>query len=268
MQRRVFLTDGVELSVARTGKGHPFVFQHGLCGDASQPAEVFPEGIGRTCLTLECRGHGLSEGGDLSLFSIAQFADDLASFIESLDVGPVPVGGISMGAAIALRIAVKRPDLVSALVIARPAWIDKAAPENLGPNREVARLLSIHEPAKARAEFLMSDTAARLGNDAPDNLKSLLGLFDRKCVADTQALLIAIASDGPDVTRDDIARLNCPSLVIGTARDAIHPLTMAQECADLIPRTRFVEITSKSDSLESYQSEFREALALFIEEIE
>ena len=45
----------------------------------------------------------------------------------------MPVGGISMGAAIALRIAALRPDLVSALVLARPAWLDANGPENIQP---------------------------------------------------------------------------------------------------------------------------------------
>jgi len=141
MIRSTFQRGDIRLSVAKTGEGKTFVFQHGLCGTASQPAEVFPNDIGWGCVTLECRGHGLSESGDPEKFSIVKFADDLGAFIDSLNVGAVLVGGISMGAAIAMRVAVTHPELVSGLVIARPAWIDQSAPENLGPNRKVARLL-------------------------------------------------------------------------------------------------------------------------------
>lgn len=244
------------------------MFQHGLCGTAGQPAEVFPNDIGWSCVTLECRGHGLSESGEHGQYSITRFADDLSAFIDCLNVGPVLVGGISMGAAIALRVAVKRPELVSGLVIARPAWIDRSAPENLSPNREVAQLLAAHEPAEALLRFQASPTAARLRCDAPDNLASLIGFFGRTRVTDTKALLEAIASDGTRLSRDEIAGLECPSLVIGHARDAIHPLTMAQDIADLIPNAQFVEITPKADSPEIYRAELQDALRLFMTEYE
>jgi len=109
------------LSVSEQGDGMPFVFQHGLCGDADQLIQVFPEDTGYRCLTVECRGHGQSETGLLDDLSIPTFADDVAGYIQHLD-RPV-IGGISMGAAISLRIAVRWPHMIRALILARPAWV-------------------------------------------------------------------------------------------------------------------------------------------------
>ena len=109
--------DRPRLALAEVGHGPAMLFQHGLCGDARQPADVFPSDAFR-CLTVECRGHGGSEPGDPEAFGIASFADDVADTLDGMRLGPLPVGGISMGAAIALRLAVRRPDLVSALVLA------------------------------------------------------------------------------------------------------------------------------------------------------
>ena len=67
--------------------------------------------------------------------------------------------------------------------------------------------------------------------------------------------------------RAAIAAIAVPTLVIGTARDAIHPLALARESAAAIPGARFVEIASKSDDRERYRREFRAALAGFLEEI-
>jgi pimeloyl-ACP methyl ester carboxylesterase len=268
MKASTFQRGDTRLAVARTGKGKTFVFQHGLCGTASQPAEVFPNDIGWSCVTLECRGHGLSQSGNREQYSFSQFADDVSAYIESMNVGPVLVGGISMGAATAMRVAVTHPELVSGLVVARPAWIDRSAPDNLSPIREVARLLAAYEPAEALSRFKASPTAARLKRDAPDNLASLIRFFSAPRMADTQALLLAIASDGPGISRDEIARLRGRTLVIGHARDAVHPIAMAQEIADLIPNAQFVEITPKADSPENYRAEFRDALRRFMTEIE
>ena len=51
------------------------------------------------------------------------------------------VGGISLGAAIALRLAVRYPERVSDLIIARPAG-SASAPENLKNYIDVAELMA------------------------------------------------------------------------------------------------------------------------------
>lgn len=57
-----FVTDdGTELHVDVAGEGIPFVFQHGLCGDAGQTAEAFPPEPGYQRITIEARGHGRSQ---------------------------------------------------------------------------------------------------------------------------------------------------------------------------------------------------------------
>ena len=267
MQRARFSRAGLTLSVARCGGGRPMLFQHGLGGDAAQPAEVFPEGIGWQAVTLECRGHGRSEAGPAEGFAIAGFADDLIALIEAEGLAPLPVGGISMGAAIALRIAATRPDLVTGLVLGRPAWLDAAGPANLAGNVAVGRLLRGYPPAEARARFEATPLAARLALEAPDNLASLRGFFEREPVPVTAELLCRISEDGPGVDRAAIAAIAVPTLVIGTARDAIHPLALARGSAAAIPGARLVEIASKSDGRERYARGFRAALAGFLEEI-
>jgi pimeloyl-ACP methyl ester carboxylesterase len=264
MKRSVFKRDGLDLSVAEIGEGRAFVFQHGLCGAAGQPADVFPEGAGWSCVTLECRGHGQSEPGNSEKFSIAAFTDDVAAMIATRDLAPIVIGGISMGAAIALRLAVTRPELVRGLVLARPAWIAEAEPPNMKPNAEVGELLKRHAPVEARGIFEHSATAAVLAKDAPDNLASLRGFFTREPFAVTAELLTRISADGPDATRGAIARLRVPTLVIGHGRDMIHPLSMAEELSSLIPDTKLAVIPPKADDLQGYRTCFRSALATFL----
>ncbi len=241
------------------------LFQHGLCGDARQPADVFPTEAFR-CLTVECRGHGGSEPGDPEAFGIAAFADDVAAMLDGMRLGPLPVGGISMGAAIALRLAVFRPDLVSALVLARPAWVTDADPGNMRPNAEVGALLASHAAADARAVFEAGETGARLAREGPDNLASLRGFFTRVPLTITSALLTRISADGPGVSREQIAALRIPTLVIGHGRDAVHPLEMACELAALIPGSRLSVIPPKADDLEGYRTAFRASLRTFLKE--
>ena len=261
------LWDGPVLNVDRAfGSGMPVILQHGLCGDARQTAEVFPDDPRFQRITVEMRGHGRSQAGETRQFSIKTFAEDLASYIEAHHAAPIVVGGISMGAAIALRIAVHRPDLVKGLILARPAWTTDAAPANTAPNAEVGRLLAGADPGVAKQIFLESETARSLAEVAPDNLASLVGFFERQPLSETSALLTAISADGPGVTRQNLARLAIPTLVIGHERDAIHPVAHARSLASDIPGARFVEVTPKAADRAAYVSDFRSALSHFLED--
>jgi pimeloyl-ACP methyl ester carboxylesterase len=257
--------DGIRLALHETGNGRPMVFQHGLCGDVGQPAGVFPPDAGYRCITLECRGHGASDSGPASRLSIARFAEDIAGIITTRDLGPVVIGGISMGAAIALRLAVIRPDLIRGLVLARPAWITAAAPANMAPNALVGELLRYHPADKARTLFEATSTAAELARVAPDNLASLRGFFSRQPTATTAELLRRISADGPGVADADLARIAVPTLIIGTAQDFVHPIDHARTLARLIPEARLAEITPKGADPAAYQTDFRLALATFLE---
>jgi pimeloyl-ACP methyl ester carboxylesterase len=246
------------------GSGPPVIFQHGLCGAAGQPAEVFPDETGFRRITLDMRGHGRSEAGDLSKLSIAVFADDIMAFIEQSGQGPVIIGGISMGAAIAMRIAVLRPDLVRGLILARPAWSLSAGPPNMLPNAEVGALLASLDRNEARSIFEKSETARRLAAEAPDNLASLMGFFEREPQHVTAALLQAISADGPGVTASQLRSIKVPTLVIGHGMDAVHPLALAEELAAVIPGARLATITPKAADRIKYMADFRAAMASFL----
>jgi pimeloyl-ACP methyl ester carboxylesterase len=242
----------------------PLLLQHGLCGSAQQTAEACPDDPALRLLTLECRGHGLSEAGPLSALSIATFADDLIAWITHLGLPPLVLGGISMGSAIATRVAVLRPDLVKGLILVRPAWVSAAAPENMRPNAEVGALLARHPSPAAQALFLRSATAQHLAQEAPDNLASLRGFFTREPQAVTAALLQHISGDGPGVTEDQLRAIAVPALVVGHEQDAIHPWAHAQCLAYLLPQARLTQITPKVVDKAAYVADLHAAIAQYL----
>lgn len=264
------MIDGLRIAVQHAGKGRPFLFIHGLCGDAGQTLEVFPQIDGWHCISPECRGHGRSDAGDKSKFSIAQFTADMVELAAGLagpDAHAPVIGGISMGAAIALRAAALHPEMFSGVVLARPAWVDQPAPDNLAPHRMIADDLARQGAKAARQTFDNSDMARRILEQAPDNMTSYHGFFERQPTDQTQALLAAIAHDGPGIARDDIAAITLPTLVIGSQRDLAHPLAMARELANLVPQARLAEITPKSDNRDGYVRDFSAAIGGFLKKM-
>jgi pimeloyl-ACP methyl ester carboxylesterase len=246
--------------------GKPVVFQHGLCGSAAQTREAFPEDSRFQLHTLECRGHGKSAAGSLDAFSIATFAADVAEVLAAQAVFPCVVGGISMGAAMSLHLAVHRPELVKALVLARPAWVVEAAPEHCAPNREVGDLLHRHTPEAALTAFSASATARMLEQQAPDNLATLKGFFARQPHDVTSALLRRIGSDGPGVTEAQVQAITVPTLIVATEQDYIHPLAYAQALHRLMPHSQLAVITPKAVDKTRYVADFRQTLLTFLEE--
>ena len=172
-----------------------------------------------------------------------------------------------MGAAIASRLAVIRPDLVRALVLVRPAWVANDAPAKMVPNAEVGTLLAQRPADTARAIFAQSATARRLAREAPDNLASLMGFFARAPQADTARLLTAISADGPGIAEADLRGLSLPALICSTSQDAIHPVPHAQALAALIPQARLVDLPAKGRDKPAHLAALAAAMTQFLKEI-
>jgi pimeloyl-ACP methyl ester carboxylesterase len=267
MRLKDFHRDGLALAAHAVGRGRPVLVQHGLCGDAAQTAEVIPTDAGWMGVTLECRGHGASGAGPEAALSLATFVDDLAVFIEERLGGPVVVGGISMGAALALRLAVTRPDLVSGLCLLRPAWVCEPAPANMAPYAVAGALLGQHGPEEARARFERLPLARRLAAEAPDNLETLRRLLSREPLARTAALLSRVSADGPGVSPAEVAALRVPTLVIGHGQDLAHPWAHAEALAGLILGARLVRVAPKAESRHRHRDGVCDALAHFLQEL-
>ncbi|UVK38496.1 alpha/beta hydrolase [Mesorhizobium sp. AR10] len=257
------LRDDATLRVSDSGDGLAVVFQHGLGGGEAQVAQSFPAAAGRR-ITLECRGHGASELGSSRPFSFGMFTDDVLAATDQAGLDRFVAGGISMGAAIALRLACRHPNRVAGLLLVRPAWTFNKSPVNLQPIAEVAGLILSHGPDKAREIFAQSQTAARLQREAPDNLASLFGYFDRPDAGPFGQVLADIAADGPEISTSDAAALGIPVLVIGNALDAVHPLSAAQTLADAIPGATFLEIAAKALDSARHFAELQTEITTFL----
>lgn len=110
--------NGANLFYEEAGAGpETILFIHGLMLDSESWA-VQRDFFARThrVITFDLRGQGKSDKtrDRLDLDSLAQ---DSAAIIEQLGQGPCHVVGFSMGAFIALRLAARRPELVSSLVV-------------------------------------------------------------------------------------------------------------------------------------------------------
>lgn len=266
MSRHSFTTpDGLCLTYDITGSGPPMLWQHGLGAPIDQPWAVFPDDARVTRITLACRGHDDSDLGPVDALSIPSFAGDVLALMDHLGIDRLAVaGGISMGAAISLWLAAHHPARVGRLILARPAWIDQAAPPGLEGYRAAGLYLRHHNHWEGRARFEASDLLQRIRAVSPDNAQSLLGYFARPRPETTIALLSRLTETPPGVSLQMIHHIRQPTLVIGHGEDPAHPLDYARRLAGLIPNASLTVIPSKSVDPAGYVDQFRAALADFL----
>ena len=115
------------------GNGRLVVLLHGLAGHAREWDDTASWLVpGHRTVALDQRGHGQSERRPADV-GRAAFVADVEAWIEALHLSPVVLIGQSLGAHTAFLTAARRPDLVSALVVAEATpQADPGAPGSVG----------------------------------------------------------------------------------------------------------------------------------------
>jgi pimeloyl-ACP methyl ester carboxylesterase len=220
---------GSRLRYLVRGEGEPLVLVHGLGGAASNWLALAPLLLpGRRLLVPELPGHGGSEPLPAAR-NLNTYADSLAALIEREGFPPAAVVGHSLGGAIALRLAIRRPDAVSRLVLAAAAGISSGTRSAryaltitgiLKPGRRIAP----HRRLVARSPVLKSLVFGRWGAADPQALPAEVVeafLSGPARHTDTFSAAKALMKDDP---RADLDRVLCPSLVLWGARDNQLPI--------------------------------------------
>ena len=258
--------DGLSFRYREIGAGQPFVFQHGLGGDLHQPQSLVPPLEGFRTVSLDCRGHGLTRPlGPEEKIGIAQSADDVTALLDHLGIEQAIVGGISMGAAIALNLALRYPHRVRGLVLARPAWLDGPMEENAELFGQIAQLIRKLGTAQGEERFRETAEYQWMLAASPDCADALIGQFQRPRAEETIAILERIPRDQPCRDLSELASIAVPTLVLANRQDPIHPFAYGQALAERIAGAEFVEVTAKSVSVPHYEADMRRTLSEFLE---
>jgi len=257
-----FYSDGLHFNYATRGQGsHTFFFQHGIGGAIAQPfrfligADDDDSGCQAPRFRLaafDFRAHGGTPVGDLKKMRIDQFADDLIAFMDHLETDIAVLGGISMGAAVALRAAERYPQRCLGLVLSRPAWLNGSMSTTaVAAYTEAARLLQ-DAPSldSALRQLQMSDIYRELAALSADAGNSLLGQV--RCVVSDPSLreaaiarLRSLPGDQSGLDLNSASAVKVSTLIMATPNDPIHPVSFAEALAGAIPNATLVKLAPK-----------------------
>jgi pimeloyl-ACP methyl ester carboxylesterase len=233
---------GQRLAYMRRGDGVPFVFLHGLGADRRQSLSALSGVTGADLICPDLPGHG---GSDPSTYDFATFVSILEEFLDHLGVERAVFGGISMGAALSMRMALVAPHRVAGLALVRPAWINSAALPHLSIVARVGRWLSECSPTTAAARLELDRDFAEIGRTNQPAADSIRGLLTRPQASDAADVLHDMVHDRPFTHMSDLDTIQCPALVIANPDDPLHPVAIAQHIYGRLPNAEYQLLPSR-----------------------
>ncbi len=263
-----FIHAGIRFHYIDIGEGIPFIFQHGLGGSTEQIRNIFTPPRGIRLLSFDFRGHGdTAEIGSEEDLGFDAFADDLAAFMDYLKIEKAIVGGISMGAAVALKFVLRYPNRTLGNVFSRPAWLDQPMSREIRSMfSEVARLIREEGPKTGRQMLAISERYLDLAKKSPAVAQSYLGYFDYKYAETTTAKYIAMPGDRPCEDRQVWQNIKTPVLVMANRADPVHPIEYGKTLAGGISQAEFKEITAKSIDSNQHSRDVQRYLETFLKQ--
>src|SRR5262249_3953668 len=162
------LVDGISLHLRRTpgaNGAEPALYVHGLGGSSTNWTDLAAVLAGYLDgEAVDLPGFGWSDPAPRGNYSLATHAHSVGRLVEQRGRGPVPLFGNSMGGAVAILLAARRPDLVRTLTLVSPAvpdlrprtGSDRLMPLLLmpGASRLVERRLATMDPAERVRQVL------------------------------------------------------------------------------------------------------------------
>jgi pimeloyl-ACP methyl ester carboxylesterase len=235
-EERFVIADGREISalVAGPGRGPKIVFLHGLGGSQSTWQVVLGDLVENyRVVAIDLPGHGASDKSDPAGtdYAVEAIASAVVEAISGLKAGPAIIVGHSLGGAVAMQIALDRPELAAGIVLINSAGLgDEISTELLGlidrdPGRDTARGL---------LELFYEDKRLVLDRGVDEMAQTQLaaGAWPAQ-----QAVAKAAFGEGGQnlAVRERHREVAKPVLIVWGAKDRVIPLSHATESLSSLP---------------------------------
>ena len=226
----------VELAASVVGDGPPLVLLHAfpLTSAMWEPQVAGLAGVARV-VTPDLRGFGGSPPG-ADEPSLDHAADDVAALLDRLGLGPVVLGGLSMGGYVAMAFLRRHPGRVAGLLLAdTKAGADPAAARD-NRLRIADRLDADLSPAVLVEDVLpglLGETTAAERPEVVARVRAMVGSAPPAAAAWAQRAMAA-RPDSLDVLRG----VDVPALVLRGAEDALSGPADVAAMADALPQGR------------------------------
>jgi pimeloyl-ACP methyl ester carboxylesterase len=237
---RADVATGITIAYEESGPpgGDPLLLLAPMGRDHSLVAPLLPRFSQHFhCIAPDYRGTGESDRPEAG-YSIAQFAADAVALLDEIDLETVHVAGASMGAAVAMELAIAEPERVRSLSLYTPwARTDVSLREVFSLLRSLTIYASPLEVERAVSWLVFS----------PDYLEDNWPAIEehaRATIADPTyppqhaAVGHIEAGIGHDAL-DRLDAIDAPTLVVAGELDRLIPCSHAEQVRDAISGSRY-----------------------------
>jgi pimeloyl-ACP methyl ester carboxylesterase len=255
------------LHIEERGAGPALVLGHGFGGSARNfrpQARAFSDRF--RVVLYDARGHARSEAPeDPTEYEPRCFVEDLLRVVDGTGEERVVVGGLSMGAGVALRFALAHPARVRGLVLAA---IPRSA-EDESQRRwalSFADAIDEHGVDAAGADFVWA-TRSRFDPDGARLIRQGFLEHPAHGLSNTLRHLLAEEPDA-DSFREQLSRFDLPVLLVVGSEDA-HSLEASHELSRVLPDAELVVIEGAGHVVNLADVDaFNSALGRFLEQLD
>jgi pimeloyl-ACP methyl ester carboxylesterase len=247
------------------GNGPPLLLLHGLGGACDQLARYSASLEVGSLLAPDLRAHGetmLVGGADA--FHFNGLVDDLVALLDRLRYPRTAVVGVSMGAGVAVNLALRYPERVSALLLIRPAWTDEPSPVHLSALSYAGDLLRRLGSVVGARVFTESPEYRQVLGASAAAAVSLLQQFRDPLAAQRAVRLIQMPLSNPFKRLADLGALDVPATVVAAPADPLHPMDVADAWAAHIPSAGWLQTASRDGDPAGYHRDLTASVQRFV----
>ena len=259
---------GTEVHFDLQGEGRDLLFLHGLAADRRQSAQALADLPGHRLIVVDMPGHGDSELSPQRALKeqvgFAAYAGVAGALLAHLGVPGAVVGGISMGAGIAQHLALSKPELVGALLLVRPAWLDRPGRPHLGVIEEIGNWIAASGSEAAAQRLLGHPVYQTALAENPACAASIMGATKRPQAERAAGVLPAMVADRPFRRIDSLKKCHLPALVVGNNADPLHPAMIAREICGALAQAEYFHAPPKYLAPREHQTAVLNSIEQFL----
>lgn len=250
---------GVQLERLSTGVGEPVtVFAHGL-GHGIAETRPLGSAVAGKRVFFQFRGHGESSSPRGS-WDYGDLARDLRAIADM--TGATRALGVSLGAGALCRLLAETPDRFEKVVLFLPAVLDRPRPE--AARRRLVNLLEAINsgdlPTVANAVVEEIPPSARNGASGWAYVRQRLNTLMN---AGLSSGLLTLPDQVPVPDVNLLRDVSAKVLVIGCIGDDLHPASVAEELASVLPDAT-LHIYNRPSVLWHERADLRERVSGFL----
>ena len=231
---------GLRVAYRRVGTGPPLVLLHGGFGSDSRSWRPQFEALanGFTVVAWDAPGCGQSDDPP-DTFRLPDYADCLAIFIEALALDRPHVLGLSFGAALALELYRRHPQLPRTLVLAGAyaGWAGSLPPEVVA--ERLARVL--REAEQDAAQWVPAYIHGMLTESAPQAMVDEVTAFMSDVHPAGNVAMVRSLAEAD--LRDVLPRIEVPTLLLYGDLDTRSPVAIGEALHAEIPGSTLAVLT-------------------------